>query len=77
MFKIVLLALALRVGLGPVLAGPSDLRGLATYYGPPAFCEGDGMRNGEPLRLDGPTVAVDTSHWPEWANARAVVFVPG
>ena len=76
MFKIVLLVLATSLGLLP-LAAPPDLYGLATYYGPPAFREGDGMRNGEPLRLDGPTVAVDASHWPGWANARAVVFVPG
>ena len=77
MFKIVLLALILHVGLGSVLTRPPDLHGLATYYGPPAFCEGDGMRNGEPLRLNAATVAVDASHWPRWANARAVVFMPG
>jgi len=76
-FKIVLLALAASLGLTPVLSRPPDLHGLSTYYGPPAFCEGDGMRNGQPLRLDGPTVAVDASHWPGWANVRAIVFVPG
>lgn len=77
MFKIVLLALAASLGLQPILACPPDLHGLATYYGPPAFYENKGMRNGEPLRLSGATVAVDASHWPHWANARAIVFVPG
>ena len=67
MFKLVLLALAMHTAL----------HGLGTYYGPPAFCEGDGMRNGKPLRLDGATVAVDATHWPQWADARAIVFVPG
>jgi len=37
------------------------LHGLATYYGPPAFQDGDLMRNGQPLDLSAPTMAVDKS----------------
>jgi len=37
----------------------APLQGLATYYGPPAFVQGDVMANGRPLDLWGPTVAVD------------------
>ena len=65
--KIPLIVLLFFTSLGvpwPVIEGlatPSDLMGLATYYGPPAFCQGDEMANGEPLDLDGATVAVDES----------------
>ena len=71
MFKIVLLALIASLGLPP---RPPDLYGLATWYGPPAFVRGDLMRDGEPLDLAAPTVAVDDSHWPLWAGARALVL---
>ena len=39
----------------------APLQGLATYYGPPAFCQGDIMANGQGLDLWAPTVAVDDS----------------
>ena len=84
MFYIVFLALMACSGLAP-LAGPPDLHGLATWYDPCAHqsqigdyegCrQGDHvMRNGQPFRYDGATVAVDTSHWPEWDGARAMVL---
>ena len=69
-----MLALAAWLGLTPLLKRPPDLYGLATWYGPPAFRDGDIMRNGEPLDLAGATVAVDTSHWPRWADRSAIVL---
>lgn len=68
-----------------------DMVGLATPYGPPAFCQGDRMRSGQELDLAAPTMAVndcrknstgqcvydwDISYWPQWANKRAIVFIP-
>lgn len=57
----------------PLCQSP-DLHGLATHYGPPAFLDGDVMRNGEPLDLSAPMMAVDDSHWPEWKDAAAWVL---
>lgn len=52
---------ALILSLPVPLRGIPDMVGLATHYGPPAFCRGDTMANGEPLDLWGRTVAVDDS----------------
>lgn len=73
MFKIILIALALHAQFGPILERPPDLHGLSTWYGPPAFCQGDTMANGEPLDLDAPTVAVDKSH-KNWLGTEALVL---
>lgn len=74
MFKIVILALAAWLGLGPLLSRPPDLSGLAIWYGPPAFREGDTMADGRPLRLAGATVAVDVSHHDQWLGRGALVL---
>lgn len=74
MLKLILLTLALHAWLGPAMQRPPDLHGLATYYGPPAFCQGDTMANGEPLDLDAPTVAVDVSHRDDWLGLDALVL---
>jgi len=84
------MALFLSLGVAfPVR--PPDLIGLATSYGPPAFQNGDVMRNGERLDLAAPTVAVndcrkdrngeclyewDVPYWPQWAGKTLLVFVP-
>lgn len=73
MFKLILLTLALHLHLGPMMERPPDLVGLSTWYGPPAFCQGDHMANGEPLDLDAPTVAVDLSHR-NWLGRDAFVL---
>lgn len=73
MFRIVLIALILHLGLGPVLSRPPDLTGLATWYGPPGCAQGDTMANGESLDLDGPTVALDRSRR-DLLGRRAVVL---
>lgn len=76
MFKAVLLAVALSL---------PNLHGLATWYDPcvrfgqgdeyQACCQRDNlMRNEQPFRLDAPTVAVDTSHWPEWNGGIAIIL---
>lgn len=69
MFRIVLVALALHLGLTR-----PDLHGMATYYGPPAFRQGDTMANGGRLDLNAPTVAVDVSHRDEWLDRSAVIL---
>ena len=74
MFRIILIALALQLRFGPMLERPPDLVGLATWYGPPGFVEGQTMANGEPLRLHAPTVAVDVSHRDGWLNRTALVL---
>lgn len=51
----------------------APLRGLATWYGPPLFNDGDIMRNGEALSLSAHTVAVDASHL-DWLNMNAIVL---
>ena len=51
----------------------AQLQGLATWYGPPQFNEGDIMRNGEGLDLSAPTVAVDASH-ADWLDRTAVIL---
>jgi hypothetical protein len=91
MFRLILITLALLASHGPVMERPPDLVGLASYYGPPGFCQGDVMRNGEPLDLNAPTMAVndcrrdesgaclydwDVSYWPRWANKEAIIYVP-
>lgn len=52
---------SLLLALEVPLRGMPDMVGLATHYGPPAFCQGDTMANGEPLDLDAHTAAVDDS----------------
>jgi hypothetical protein len=73
MFRLILITLALYAHFGPMMERPPDLVGLSTWYGPPAFCDGDAMANGEPLRLDGATVAVDASR-KAWLGRDAVVL---
>lgn len=80
-----LIRLLAALGLSCLLRAP-DLHGLAVYYDPclrhvssgdQALCREqpqDLMRNGEPFQLDAPTVSVDRSHWPKWANAEAIVL---
>lgn len=68
MFKIILFALAMSFPLRQ-----PDLIGLGTYYGPPAFRNGDVMRNGRALDLSAATMAVDTSY-AEWMNREAIVL---
>jgi len=73
------------------ITSPLPVIGLATHYGPPAFMPGDGMRNGEPLDLSAPTVAVndcrkdgdgvclndwDKPYWPQWGNKELLVYLP-
>ena len=58
-------------------AGPPDMVGLATHYGPPAFPDGALMRNGEPLASDGMTCAVDASEWERLAGKVIIVGVEG
>ena len=64
----VLLALLSR----PV--GPPAMVGLATYY---QALPGAIMRNGEPLRADGLTCAVDDSEWERLAGRQVIVGVEG
>jgi hypothetical protein len=73
MFRIILITLALCAHFGPIMEHPPDLVGLSTYYGPPAFLDGDAMANGQPLRLDAATVAVDASR-KAWLNRDALVL---
>ncbi len=73
MFRIVLLTLALYANLGPIMERPPDLVGLSTWYGPPAFRDGDTMANNQPLHLDGATLAVDASRQ-AWLNRDALVL---
>lgn len=73
MFRLILITLALYAHLGPIMQRPPDLVGLSTWYGPPAFLDGDAMANGEPLRLDAPTVAVDASR-EAWLNLDALIL---
>lgn len=61
-----LILLALLWNLAP-------LQGIATWYGPPLFNDGDIMRNGGALSLSAHTVAVDASHL-DWLNMDAVVL---
>ena len=73
MFRLILITLALHTSLGPIMQRPPDLVGLSTWYGPPAFMDGDVMANGEPLRLNGATVAVDASR-KAWLGRDALVL---
>jgi len=73
MFRLILITLAFHASLGPVMQRPPDLVGLSTWYGPPAFLDGDTMANGQPLRLDAPTVAVDASR-KAWLNREALIL---
>jgi hypothetical protein len=70
---LIALTLALRAQFGPILERPPDLVGLSTWYGPPAFCQGDTMADGMPLDLDAPTVAVDVSRR-AWLGREALVL---
>ena len=56
-------------------AGPPDMVGLATYYGEPYI--GRLMRNGEPMRTDGLTCAVDASEWASLAGRELIIGVEG
>ena len=73
MFRLVLITLALYANFGPIMQRPPDLVGLSTWYGPPAFVNDDTMANGQPLRLDGATVAVDASR-KAWLGRDALVL---
>lgn len=73
MFRFVLITLALHASLGPLMQCPPNLAGLSTWYGPPAFLDGDVTASGEPLRLDGATLAVDVSRRP-WLGRDALVL---
>jgi hypothetical protein len=73
MFRLILVTLALYAHFGPVMERPPDLAGLSTWYGPPAFLDGDEMANGEPLRLGGATLAVDVSR-KAWLGREALVL---
>lgn len=84
MFETVLLILVASLDLVS-LAGPPDLRGLATWYDPctahisRADREQCGkqthlMANGGTYNADAPTVAVDVGLRDEWLGRRVVVF---
>ena len=67
------LAMILALLSRPV--GPPDYAGLATWYGEPYI--GRPMRDGEPLRADGMTCAVDASEWARLAGRTLIVGVEG
>jgi hypothetical protein len=72
-FRLIFITLVLYAHLGPIMQRPPDLVGLSTWYGPPAFLDGDTMANGKPLRLGGATLAVDVSRR-AWLDREALVL---